>query len=127
MTTLAGKRIVVTRARAQAASLADKLAARGAVVILVPVIEIAPLSDYGRLDDALASLPRYQWLIFTSVNGVAAFWERLAATGHAAADLRGRRIAAIGPATAEVLAERGVPAELVPDEYVAEATSFSIF
>ncbi len=118
---LSGKRIVVTRARAQAAALADKLSARGAVPILLPAIEIAPPPDYARLDEALRHLAGYHWLIFTSVNGVEAFWQRLAAAGRGQADLRGRRVAAIGPATAEALAQRGVYVERVPDEYVAEA------
>ncbi len=77
LSSLSGKRIIVTRARAQAAALADKLAAAGATPILFPTIEIAPLADYTALDEAIRSLAQYQWVIFTSVNGVAAFWDRL--------------------------------------------------
>ncbi len=121
MTGLHGRRILITRARTQAGDLASRLAARGAVPILFPTIEIAPLDDYACLDAALANLGRYEWLVFTSVNGVAAFWSRLEAVGAGPQALEGRRIAAIGPATAKALAERGQPAELVPDEYVAEA------
>jgi uroporphyrinogen-III synthase len=121
MTSLRDQRIVVTRARAQAGVLAEALAARGALPILFPTIEIAPLANYARLDLALTHLGYYRWVIFTSVNGVSAVWERLAAVGQGSGAFAGRRVAAIGPATARALAHRGVPAELVPDEYVAEA------
>lgn len=121
MSVLHGKRILITRARAQAGGLAESLAQRGAVPILFPTIEIAPLDDYARLDAALDQLSGYHWVVFTSVNGVAAFWERLTATGRDATALTDRRTAAIGPATARALAQRGVQAELVPEEYVAEA------
>lgn len=121
MSALHGQRILITRARAQAGDLAESLAQRGAVPVLFPTIEIAPLDDYTRLDEALAHLSGYHWVVFTSVNGVAAVWERLTATGRAGTALAGCRTAAIGPATARALAQRGVPAELVPEEYVAEA------
>jgi uroporphyrinogen-III synthase len=118
---LAGKRILVTRPRAQAADLCDKLAALGAEPILFPTIEIAPVDDYSALDQAIAALDKYQWVIFTSVNGVAAFWKRLDLTGLREADLSGLRFAAIGPATAHALEKRGVRAAFIPEEYVAEA------
>src|SRR3972149_6538576 len=115
---LAGKRILVTRPRAQAADLCDKLAAHGAEPILFPTIEIAPMDDYSALDQAIAALDKYQWIIFTSVNGVAAFWYRLTVVG--ASLVPALKIAAIGPATAQALAKRGVRAEFIPEEYVAE-------
>jgi uroporphyrinogen III methyltransferase/synthase len=121
MSSLRGRRILITRARQQAGDLAQALAERGAVPIVFPTIEIAPPDDYTPLDNALKQLPGYDWLVFTSVNGVAAFCDRLAAAGLDAGTLRGRRTAAIGPATARALSQRGVQAELVPDEYVAEA------
>jgi uroporphyrinogen III methyltransferase/synthase len=121
MSSLRGRRILITRARKQAGDLAQALAERGAVPIVFPTIEIAPPDDYAPLDDALKQLRGYDWLVFTSVNGVAAFYDRLAASGLDAGVLRGRRTAAIGPATARALSQRGVQAELVPDEYVAEA------
>jgi uroporphyrinogen-III synthase len=121
MSALTGKRILVTRPRAQAANLCDKLAALGAEPIPFPTIEVAPMDDYAALDEAIANLERYHWLIFTSVNGVAAFWNRLDLAGLQ--DPRGliAKIAAIGPATARALAERGVRAVFIPEEYVAEA------
>jgi uroporphyrinogen-III synthase len=113
------KRILITRPRTQAADLCDKLAALGAVPIVFPTIEIAPLADPALLDEAIRHLHHYQWIIFTSVNGVKAFWDRLNSVG---ADLApARRIAAIGPATARALESQGVTVTLIPDEYVAEA------
>lgn len=122
MSALAGKRILVTRPRAQAAGLIDRLAALGAAPILFPTIEIGPAADYGPLDSAIRQLANYHWLIVTSVNGVAAFWQRLAALGRAGQPLPQQlRVAAIGPATAAALQQHGVRAALIPDEYVAEA------
>ncbi|MBI2975746.1 MAG: uroporphyrinogen-III synthase [Chloroflexi bacterium] len=120
-TSLTGKRIVVTRPRAQASALCGKIAALGAEPILFPTIEIAPVDDYAALDNAIRLLSQYHWIIFTSVNGVAAFWNRLDLLGLK--DLTGlsSRVGAIGPATARVLASHGVQAHLIPDEYVAEA------
>ncbi len=118
---LAGKRILVTRPRAQAADLCDKLAALGAAPIRFPTIEIAPMDDYAALDRALVALDaaRYHWVIFTSVNGVSAFWERWAVGAQRVpAQLR---FAAIGPATGRALEQRGVRVTFIPDEYVAEA------
>jgi len=116
---LENKRILITRPRAQAADLCDKLTALGAVSIGFPTIEIAPLTDTACLDDAIRQLDQYQWIIFTSVNGVTAFWERLDIVG--ANLLPTQHIAAIGPATAQALESRGITVTLIPDEYVAES------
>ena len=124
MKPLAGKRILVTRPRVQAAELCDKLAAQGATPIVFPTIEIAPLDDYTALDRAIRHLAQYQWIIFTSVNGVKAFWERLDAVG--AGLMPTLRVAAIGPATASALQAHDVTVTLIPDEYVAEAIIESI-
>jgi uroporphyrinogen-III synthase len=129
LTPLAGKRILVTRARAQAADLCNKLAALGAEPIPFPTIEIAPLEDCAELDEAIRSLEKYRWIIFTSVNGVSAFWKRLElssrqsllfADPHGEADGANLQIAAIGPATAKALSQRGAQAQFVPEHYVAE-------
>jgi uroporphyrinogen III methyltransferase/synthase len=117
---LAGKHIAITRPREQAAALADRLEALGARVSLLPSIRIAPIEDPAPLDAAIAHLSSYDWLIFTSVNGVRAFAERLAATNHAWADRGPARVAAIGPATAQALERAGVSVDLTPDEYIAE-------
>jgi uroporphyrinogen III methyltransferase / synthase len=126
MTPLAGKRILVTRPRAQAGGLGDKLAALGATPILFPTIEIAPMEDYAALDQAISTLEHYHWIIFTSVNGVAAFWKRLDRTGLRLTALSGLKIAAIGPATARALDQHGVQAAFIPGEYVAEAIATGI-
>jgi uroporphyrinogen III methyltransferase/synthase len=113
---LFGRRIVVTRAREQASGLRSRLEALGAAVLELPAIELEPI------DVTLPELAAYDWLVFTSANGVAAFFERgLAPAERDARALAGLRIAAIGPGTAAALATRGVRADLVPDRYVAEA------
>jgi uroporphyrinogen-III synthase len=117
---LDGRRILVTRPRAQAAVLCDKLTAAGAEPVLFPTIQIAPLADYTALDRAISQLASYRWIIFTSVNGVAAFWDRLAAAGADPQVMASARVAAIGPATGSALLQRGVQAEFIPEEYVAE-------
>ena len=119
---LFGRRIVVTRARAQAGELSEKLQRLGAEVLEFPTIEVRPPEDYGPLDEAIRELDSFSWLIFTSVNGVEAFVERLA---HHGLDLRavprGARVAAIGPATAQRIREAGLRVDVVPREFRAEA------
>jgi len=117
---LEGRTIVVTRAAAQAQRFTQLLAAAGARVLEAPAIVIAPPPSWEPLDSALDSLERFTWVIFTSVNGVAMVDRRLPARGLTWSALSGRRVAAIGPATADALAEHGVRADLVPDEYRAE-------
>jgi uroporphyrinogen-III synthase len=116
---LSGKRVVVTRPAGQAASLARLLVERGAVPIACPAIQIAPMPSHAALDAALARLATYDWVVFTSANGVRAVWERL--SPEQSETLAGRRVAAIGPATAQALARHGVTPAFVPAEYVAEA------
>ena len=117
---LADRVVVVTRAAAQAGALRDALEADGARVVLMPTIVIEPPADWRALDAALDRAGDYRWVIFTSVNGVDMTRRRLAERGRGAEVLGGRRVAAIGPATASALEAWGLPAELVPDEYVAE-------
>jgi uroporphyrinogen-III synthase len=117
---LAGKRIAITRPPEQAAALTGRLAALGARTVPLATIAIAQVTDPAELDAAIAGLAGYDWLVFTSVNGVAAFAGRLAATGSGW-EARGlARVAAIGPATARALEERGVRVDLIPEEYIAE-------
>ncbi len=117
---LAGKRIVITRPRAQAGDLAAKLEKLGARVIEFPTIEIQPAADYGPLDGALARIGSYDWLIFTSANGVRFFLERLALAALNIDAVRAR-ICAIGPATRTEAENAGLRVELMPAEYVAES------
>jgi len=117
---LAGRVVVVTRPRAQARAFAALLEEAGASVLLVPTIVIEPPASWELLDRALERLDDYQWAVFTSVNGVEMARRRLEALGRNAGALRGRRLAAIGPATAEALRGMGLEPEVVPEEYVAE-------
>src|SRR5213083_2620006 len=118
---LTGRRIVVTRAREQAAELVDALTKLGAQVIAAPTIRIEPLRDLGALRAALADLSRYDWIVFTSQNTVDVVCGSLADWGLAARELGRVAVAAIGPATAAALARCGVTPDVVPARYVAEA------
>lgn len=117
---LHGRKIVVTRPRAQAKALAERLATLGATPILFPTIRIVPVADTKRLDEAILSLARYDWVVFTSVNGVSIFWERMAALTKDSDLFDGTHLAAIGPATGEALSEKGVKPDFIPEEFVAE-------
>jgi uroporphyrinogen-III synthase len=117
---LHGRRVLVTRPRAQAGRLTELLEAHGAEAITLPAIRIVPPQDWGPLDQAIQSLEAFRWVVFTSVNGVAAFRERLLGAGLDARSLAGRLVAAIGPETAEALRRGGIEPDLVPAEYRAE-------
>jgi len=117
---LFGKTIIVTRARQQASGFLQKLRDLGANAIAFPTIATAPPDSWEPLDKALDALNTYQWLIFTSVNGVVFFEQRLHARGLDTRALGGVKVAAIGPATADRLREMGVAADFVPSEYRAE-------
>ncbi len=117
---LFGKKIVITRATSQTATLGHKLHELGADVVELPVISFAPPLDPAPLDQALASLPAYDWLIFTSANGVRYFLERLDKSPHDLRDLRAK-LCAIGPATARELEALHLKVDVVPEEYVAES------
>jgi len=116
---LFGRRIVITRAKAQAGALASKLAALGAEAVELPTIEIRAAADYAPLDRAIERLATYDWLIFTSANGVKFFLERL---DRSAADLRALRagICAIGPATRAAVEALHLKVDVMGKEYVAE-------
>jgi len=117
---LFGKRIVVTRAAQQAQVLSEKLRDLGADVIEMPATRVVRL-DSSQLRKVLPDLASYQWLIFTSQNGVGIFWENLLASGLDARALAPLRIAAVGPATAAALLERGIAVDVIPERFVAEA------
>lgn len=109
MSFLAGKRIVVTRAPAQAAGLRAVLEAEGARVVLCPTIQVTAPDDYQPLDAALRRLPECGWIVFTSANGVRFTLDRMNALGLDPARLRWLRVAAVGAETERALAERGIP------------------
>jgi uroporphyrinogen III methyltransferase/synthase len=117
---LFGRRILITRARHQASTLSQMLAERGAEPVELPTIEIQPITDSTDLDKAISNIKCYQWIIFTSVNGVSTFWQRLGELKMDSRALNGLRIGAIGSATAEALAVRGITADYVPETYTTD-------
>lgn len=123
---LFGKRILVTRSRKQASVLSDLLAREGAEPVELPTIEIAPLEDYTDLDRAIASLGEYRWVVFTSANGVEAFFDRIKTLGLDSRALGGVKVCAIGPATGEALTRYGIRPDLLPQEYISEAIVTSL-
>jgi uroporphyrinogen-III synthase len=118
---LAGRMILVTRARHQAGQLSQQLTALGATVVEIPTIEITPPDSYDPLDAALRNLSQYQWLIVTSANGAAALEQRIAALGIDVAGLARLEIAAVGSATEKALLQSGLTVAITPPEYVAES------
>ena len=121
MKPLFGKKVLVTRSRSQASKLTAALEELGAECIEAPAIKIVPpVDNYEALDKAIGQLDKYDWLIFTSTNGVEYFWQRLVAGGKDARALYKARICAIGTATAQALASYGITADVVPERYQAE-------
>jgi len=118
-----GKRILVTRSRTQASRLIELLSELGAETVELPAIAIAPLDDYAELDAALTGAAGVsgRWVIFASVNAVDYVWQRLAALGQDARHFAGATVAAIGPATARALRERGIEPDFVPRRSVSES------
>jgi uroporphyrinogen-III synthase len=114
------KRVLITRPKSQADAFATALSAAGFEPVFFPVIEIRPMADLSELDQALQNLASYDWVVFTSVNGVDVFWSRLADLALTGLPLD-LRVAAIGPKTAEALRNHGASADYVPLEYIAEA------
>lgn len=114
---LFGKRVVVTRAREQASELKRLLEESGAQVLQFPTIEIAPPQSYDSLDRAIAE--HYDWLIFTSTNGVAAYFDRLFALGKDTRALAGTKIAAVGQSTAADLRARGIAPDVIPERFIS--------
>ena len=123
---LRGKRVLVTRPRHQANELVRRLELLGAVPLVLPAVEIAPPADWAAVDRAIDELPSYQWLVFTSSNGVSAFLSRLRARGRDLRALGGVRLAAIGPATAEMLRGYHLEPDVVPAEYRSEALAAAL-
>lgn len=113
---LFGRRIVVTRARTQAGDFVQRLAEQGAEVLEIPAIKTVPTSNKQDIVDALLELNAYDWLVFTSANGVTAFFDLFFKRFQDLRDLGGARIAAVGPATAAKLRELHLQVDLTPDE-----------
>ena len=117
---LFGKGIVITRPERQADDLAVKLLAEGAHPISFPTIKIVPPEDWREFDCAIDKLSTYNWLIFTSANGVLFFFERLRKKNKDIRDLKGINICCIGPATARQIEDKGIKVDLVPKQFIAE-------
>lgn len=118
---LFGKTIVVTRSREQASEFADKLCEYGARVIEFPTIEIAKPDTIQPLDAAINSIQSYDWLVFTSINGVDAFFQRLFELGKDIRDLKGLKVCAIGPATEDGIKKYYLRVNCRPPKFVAES------
>jgi uroporphyrinogen III methyltransferase / synthase len=116
---LFGQRIVVTRTREQASQLSHQLFERGAEVLEIPTIKIMPPLNKDALKDALLGLHEYDWIVFTSPNGVTTFFDYFLKAFEDLRDIGGLRIAAVGPATAAKLRELHLKVDLMPDEYVS--------
>jgi uroporphyrinogen III methyltransferase/synthase len=123
---LFGRRVLVTRPSDEAGRAAADLEALGAEVLLAPTVTIGPPADPSGLDRAIDRLDEFDWLVFTSANGVRYFLDRLRDRGRDLRALGRLKLAAIGPATAEALAAFRLRADLVPDEYRSEALAASL-
>lgn len=123
---LFGQRIVVTRAKAQAAEFTHRLTELGAEVLEIPAIKTGPPTNLGNIADALLDLNTYDWLVFTSANGVTTFFEYFFKAHEDLRDIGGVRIAAVGPATAAKLRELHLQVDLMPEEALGAkiATAF---
>lgn len=118
---LAGRCVLVTRAGSQAGELTERLEREGALVLECPTIRFEEPDDWGAADRAIASIGSYDWVVFTSANGVRCFFERMERAGQGPRARARARIAAIGPATERALSDKGVRVDLMPDESVAES------
>jgi uroporphyrinogen III methyltransferase/synthase len=116
---LFGQRVVVTRTREQASDLARQLLELGADVLEIPTIKIEPPKDKDALKDALLGLHEYDWVVFTSPNGVTTFFDYFFQAFDDLRDIGGVKIAAVGPATAAKLKELHLKVEAMPEEYVS--------
>jgi len=118
---LLGKTVVITRARGQAGEFSQLLRNYGARVIEFPTIEIVPPDSWKGVDRAIDNLETYDWLIFTSTNGVKYLFDRLRLKKRRLAEFKDLRFCAIGPRTAQEIEKAGVKVDIVPEQYYAEA------
>jgi uroporphyrinogen III methyltransferase / synthase len=118
---LAGQTILVTRSASQATAFCDRISAAGATVLEMPAIEIVPPSSWELLDNAIANLETFHWLILTSANGVNYFLDRLIEQGQDLRSLSHLKIAVVGRQTATTLKQRGLQADFIPPNFVADS------
>jgi len=117
---LFGRGILITRPEEQSEEFLSLLREEGARVIPFPTIKIVPTDRFDDLDRAIKNIERYEWIVFTSANGVKFFFNRFRELGSDIRDLKGIKICTIGPATASTIEMLGVKVDLVPDEYISE-------
>jgi uroporphyrinogen-III synthase len=122
---LAGKRVMVTRARSQVRELAEKIEALGGETYAFPLLKMVPPDDPGKLDAAILRLETFDWVVFTSVNGVRFFFERMKELGKGVEAITGQ-VAAVGPKTAAALTAQGIEVATIPSDYVAEGLMASL-
>ncbi len=115
---LSGRCVIVTRARAQASELSARLRALGAEVLEAPSIRVEPVRG-AEVDRAVAELPSYDWVVFTSQNAVTHLWDVVRAAGRDARAFAPVQVAAVGPASADALLARGLAADIVPAKFEA--------
>ncbi len=123
---LFGKRILVTRTREQASELVRLLEDQGADCVEGATIALDEPDSWEPLDNELSKLGDYQWLLFTSINAIRFFFQRLYEKGMDVRDLKGPKVAAVGTATADILKEYGLIADLVPEEFTGEGLANSL-
>lgn len=123
---LFGQTVLVTRTRQQASELGDALGRLGATVLEAPTIELAPPEDWSEIDAALRKLAEYDSIVFTSANGVRAAWGRLREMKLDARAFGGLHVAAIGPSTADALAEIGIVPDVIPEKFVGEELAVAL-
>lgn len=123
---LTGKRVMVTRARSQVQELAEKIEALGGEAYAFPLLKMVPPRNTEELDQAIRQLGTFDWVIFTSVNGVRFFLERLWQAGGGVEAITGQ-VAAVGPKTAAALSQAGLQVSVIPSDYVAEGLLTSLY
>jgi len=124
---LFGKKILITRQKAQAEDFVKLIEEAGAIPVKFPVIETVHPDSWNALDDSIKKLGSYNWIIFTSANGVRFFMERLKFNGKDIRELKGIKICAIGPKTAAFVESLGIKADIMPEEYIAEGVIKEMF
>jgi len=118
---LFGKGIVITRPEKQSEEFSSLLREEGAKVISFPTIKIVPPDRFDDLDQAIKNIERYEWIVFTSANGVKFFFDRFRELRGDIRNLKGIKICTIGPATASAIEKLGIKVDLIPDEYISES------
>ncbi len=117
---LFGKQVLITRSREQSVKMADRILGQGGKPLLFPTIQIKEPHDFSDLDRSISSASCYDWIIFTSVNGVDAFFRRFFSTGHDIRELAGPKFGAIGPVTAQAIRKHGIKVELLAAQFIQE-------